>query len=99
MGFWRRLFKGKDTVPGKQVSRVGIVGHDVFAVVGEPTAFSVERRHQRNLKRMKLAADKLREFDKRKVRPDDPLYEEWAIEYQKRSLAVREYNLRHGRKG
>lgn len=88
--FWKR--KKKEVAP-KPTANIGLTGHEVYVVEGKPQTMDKERRYQRDYKRMKLAAEKLAEMEKLGVKPEDPLYEEWSIEYQKRSLGVRQYHF------
>lgn len=99
MRWLQRLFgKNIDAPKQSNVAHMGLVGHEVHVVQGPPTYMDRERRHQRSLRRMNLASAKLKEMEDQGVAPDDPRYEAWSIEYQKQSLAVREYNFKNRRK-
>ena len=78
----------------KSESKVGMVGNDVEVYNGPPTGMTAERRHLRDVNRMHMCKVKMKELEDRGATPDDPEYESWSLEFMRRSISVREHNLR-----
>lgn len=86
--------KKKEVLPAK----VSTQGHPLYVETTPVEVMSPVKRRQRHENRLRICQNKLDEFDAQGMDKKSDLYEGWALELEKRKLAIRQLDLEKKRR-